>query len=538
PYFQAKRAKEAAEMKGEGVKYKTIHDAVRSGDVEQLEAMVKSGASINELDARDKFTPLHVAANVGAVECMHWLLWHGADATVTNPRGWTPVSVAAIRGQDACMQALITRGASVTTPDVRGSTPVHLSAAHGNSFTLQTLLRAGADVQQLDKQGWSPVHVAAYHGRLGCLQMLVRWGASLDEVDSAGNTPAHLAAMEGHLPVLKFIVTASGNSAMVLGARNDHGETPKMLAKQFYKQAVIEYIEHVEWERDYPEEQESLAFPAHLAAHHGDLAQLRSLVENGIVNVNERDDHGSTPAHKAAGQGHIDALQWLIEMGANVGIQNHAGETPKDVARRFAQLAAVKVLGGTQAEVDGEAYADGVDVDDVDDMSDPPYGNTEGDSLQLTPEQIQQAQGRAKKKIDELRRLLLVAEENYKQLGGKPSVEERREKREIRDRDRQIEELTSQLDYERLKRERLEGQLDEYRREIAQLQQQVQRYEAAFKQQELEAQREQEKRQRSGTKKSGSRKKPPTGGSSGGGGLAGRSRGDPGGVFIKRSSSQ
>uniref|UniRef100_A0A1I8HEE9 Protein kinase domain-containing protein n=1 Tax=Macrostomum lignano TaxID=282301 RepID=A0A1I8HEE9_9PLAT len=259
--------------------------------------------------------------------------------------------------------------------------------------------------------------------------------------------------------------------------------------------------------------------------------------KNGIVNVNERDDHGSTPAHKAAGQGHIDALQWLIEIGANVGIQNHAGETPKDVARRFAQLAAVKVLGGTQAEADGEAYADGVDVDDVDDMSDPPYGNTEGDSLQLTPEQIQQAQGRAKKKIDELRRLLLVAEENYKQLGGKPSVEERREKREIRDRDRQIEELTSQLDYERLKRERLEGQLDEYRREIAQLQQQVQRYEAAFKQQELEAQREQEKRQRSGTKKSGSRKKPPTsGGSGGGGGLAGRSRGDPGGVFIKRSS--
>lgn len=34
---------------------------------------------------------------------------------------------------------------------------------------------------------------------------------------------------------------------------------------------------------------------------------------------------------------------------------------------------------------------------------------------------------------------------------------------------RQIDELTSQLDYERIKRERLEAQLDEYRREIVHL---------------------------------------------------------------------
>ena len=48
----------------------------------------------------------------------------------------------------------------------------------------------------------------------------------------------------------------------------------------------------------------------------------------------------------AAGQGHLDILQWLIEMGANMTITNNAGERPKDVAQRFAQLAAVKLLGG------------------------------------------------------------------------------------------------------------------------------------------------------------------------------------------------
>ena len=41
-----------------------------------------------------------------------------------------------------------------------------------------------------------------------------------------------------------------------------------------------------------------LAFPAHVASYTGDLSHLRMLVENGIVNINERDDKGSTPAHK------------------------------------------------------------------------------------------------------------------------------------------------------------------------------------------------------------------------------------------------
>ena len=39
-------------------------------------------------------------------------------------------------------------------------------------------------------------------------------------------------------------------------------------------------------------------FPAHVAAYTGDLEHLRMLIENQIVNINERDDKGSTPAHK------------------------------------------------------------------------------------------------------------------------------------------------------------------------------------------------------------------------------------------------
>jgi Ankyrin repeats (many copies) len=52
----------------------------------------------------------------------------------------------------------------------------------------------------------------------------------------------------------------------------------------------------------------------------------------------------------AAGQGHLDILQWLMEMGADMTITNKAGETPRDVARRFARLAAVRLLGSGQGK--------------------------------------------------------------------------------------------------------------------------------------------------------------------------------------------
>ena len=179
----------------------------------------------------------------------------------------------------------------------------------------------------------------------------------MDDYDNDGNTPgklninilwdfnlssslniAHLAAMEGNLHCLKYILSNSANTNSLIAARNDQvccliqfqtnsihiqivlnfkGDTPKTLAQQFYKDEVVEYLEAVEWDRDHPEQAESiielllliklklniilfkdLAFPAHVAAFNGDLDHIKLLVEQGVININERDDKGSTIAHK------------------------------------------------------------------------------------------------------------------------------------------------------------------------------------------------------------------------------------------------
>ncbi|KAK2519417.1 ankyrin repeat domain-containing protein 42 isoform X1 [Columba livia] len=448
--------------------YTSVHEAVRAGDVEQLASMIKSGADINEVDLTHKFTPLHCAAHSGSLECLHWLLWHGADTTRVTAGGWTAAHLAAIRGQDACMQALLVKGANAETQDDGGCTPSHLAAAHGQSYTLQTILRTGVNVNVSDRNDWKPVHYAAFHGRLGCLQLLVRWGACVDDVDNNGNLPAHLAAMEGHLHCFKFLVSKMGSVPRTLKARNDHGETPRDLAERFFKDNILQYIDDVEKEGEQPETQEVLAFPAHGAAFKGDLLVLRKLVRSGVININERDDKGSTLMHKAAGQGHIHCLQWLIDMGADCGITDDAGETPRDVAKRFAQPAAVELL--TQRTGDSNSSDEELDANSIKFFERHGVeGSTDSkEDLTLDKAEKRNARIRAYRKIQELQQLLEIAYSNYRQLGG-ITEEEKKKKKEEREAEKAVRELEAQLEEERVRREKLESQLDEYRAEISRL---------------------------------------------------------------------
>ncbi|XP_036047227.1 ankyrin repeat domain-containing protein 42 isoform X3 [Onychomys torridus] len=423
----SKSSRETADSLGsrKKVHFSSIHDAVRAGDVQQLSDLVGRGANLNEVDVLHQFTPLHWAAHSGSLECLHWLLWQGADTTQRTARGWTVAHIAAIRGQDACMQ----------------------------------------DPSVTDKREWRAVHYAAFHGRLGCLQLLVKWGCGIEDVDYNGNLPVHLAAMEGHLHCFKFLLSRMNSGAQALKAFNDNGENVLDLAQRFLKQNILQFIQGAEYEGSNPDDQDNLAFPGHVAAFKGDLEMLKNLIGDGVINLNERDDNGSTPMHKAAGQGHIECLQWLIEMGANSNITNKAGEKPSDVAKRFAHLAAVKLLEGLQRyELDDE-----IGIDDNHTkffLRHGVEGSTDAkDDLCLSDADKANARMRAHKKIVELRQLLEIAESNFKHLGG-ITEEDLQQRKEQLEAEKTIKELQGQLAYERLRREKLESQLDEYRAEV------------------------------------------------------------------------
>ena len=64
--------------------------------------------------------------------------------------------------------------------------------------------------------------------------------------------------MEGHLPCVKYLVASEGCPERSLAARNDHGEMPRDVAQQFYKENVLEYIDHISLNNQRHEEVESI----------------------------------------------------------------------------------------------------------------------------------------------------------------------------------------------------------------------------------------------------------------------------------------
>ncbi|KAF4793226.1 ankyrin repeat domain-containing protein 42 isoform X3 [Turdus rufiventris] len=211
-----------------------------------------------------------------------------------------------------------------------------------------------------------------------------------------------------------------------LKARNDHGDIPRDLAERFYKDNILQYIDGVEKEKEQPEMQE------------------------------------------AAERGHIHCLQWLVEMGADCDITNDVGETPEDVAKRLGHLAAVELLTPRTANnnlSDEELDANNIKFFEAHDVE----GSTDSkEDLTLDKAEKRNARIRAYHKIKELQQLLEIAYSNYRQLGG-VTEEERKIKKEERKVEKAVRELEAQLEFERVRREKLESQLDDYRAEINQL---------------------------------------------------------------------
>lgn len=88
----------------------SIFEAVKTGTLEQAQALVAKDASlVNAKDASGN-TPLHVAAIAGSVPMVEWLLAKGADIDAGNTEALTPLLEAIRNGKDTVAQVLIEKG--------------------------------------------------------------------------------------------------------------------------------------------------------------------------------------------------------------------------------------------------------------------------------------------------------------------------------------------------------------------------------------------------------------------------------------------
>ena len=165
----------------------TIHDAVKSGDLEQVQRLIVKGADVNAKTISDE-TPLIVASLAGQGEVANYLLQRGANIGARNLFGLSSLHAAAYGGHTDIVSLLIAKGADVNDANNRfGVTPLHLASEENHIKTVQELLRHGADTTIVESNGYSALSRAGFREHWNVLKALLASGVICQGADAVGD---------------------------------------------------------------------------------------------------------------------------------------------------------------------------------------------------------------------------------------------------------------------------------------------------------------------------------------------------------------
>ncbi len=268
--------------------------AVQRGALAEVERLLTTGASPNSVDADG--TPALMAATLfGDARMVELLLKHGADANRADASGATALMWAV---QDAAkVKLLLTRGANVNARSQTERTPLLVAAAYPRTVeTLRLLADAGADLRG---QGATALALAVRSADVDVVRFLVDRGVDPDAITPA----ARRAAL----------------------ARYDRPTTDYLMSKGL-RPAPDLLVTTATWH------------PTEIVARWIELG--------ADVNASNAAQYGRTPlltavTSEAAG---ADALELLLDRGANPNVATTEGESPLDWAMYKGDRAKIQVL--------------------------------------------------------------------------------------------------------------------------------------------------------------------------------------------------
>jgi ankyrin repeat protein len=221
----------------------SLISAVRSGDHQAINALLKTrGVDVNAAPA-DGTTALHWAAHAGDLDAVNRLIAAGAKVQAVNRYGIAPLWLAAEGGHGRVVEALLRAGADPDTPRGDSGETVVMSAARtGQAEVLQRLIAFGADVNARDKiRNQSALIWAAGEGHAAAVRVLAEAGADLEARSSSEMTPLMFGIRSGDVATARELldqgadlkaVGSDGTTSLALAILNANWEMAAFLVNR------------------------------------------------------------------------------------------------------------------------------------------------------------------------------------------------------------------------------------------------------------------------------------------------------------------
>ncbi|CAD5122217.1 DgyrCDS10668 [Dimorphilus gyrociliatus] len=206
----------------------------------------------------------------------------------------------------------------VNSINKNSNTPLHEVSITGNVEICSLLLEAGADVNKQNEEGSTPLHLALYNSRLEICQILLDKNAALDKVNKEQSTPLHIA-VEKNSPDLVRILVDKFPKAMNM--RDGLMNTPlhNSLMKDYRKIANFLLAQQC---ADMSLSNQKNFNSLHISSLKGNITATKTICEHKPVLLNKQKDDGFTPLHLASLNGHFTIVEFLVQKGADIKIEN------------------------------------------------------------------------------------------------------------------------------------------------------------------------------------------------------------------------
>lgn len=298
----------------------TIFEAVESNSLEEVERLVQENPGL--LSARnDRYCdPLTVAVIAGNLDIMEYLLSQGADINTLDREGSNLMHNAAANGHYDAVTFLYEKGFDINAVDGNGNTPLLFAVTQDNIELIQFLIENGADLQAENTNGTNVLLNSIFSGNLDIVKLLLDRGLSVNQPNQWGVNPLMYASILGNRDIVEYLIK---NGADVHAISNQ-GETALVWATIRLHFDIAELL--MEKGLSYNDRNED-GGTMFFSAGKSPMEAVEYMIEHGADPLVE-DSSGTTPLHIAAQHGNTEIAAYLIELGADVNKLNDYGWTP------------------------------------------------------------------------------------------------------------------------------------------------------------------------------------------------------------------
>ena len=208
--------------------YTPLTNAIKSGNVELVDLLLRHGANVNGLFGMYQTSPLAWALQHRRENVIRILLERGADVNHVSALGWSPMFYLWAEIQPQKNSALpflgILAARNTFHPfdrdltDRQGWDILHRAAAFGAQEDVRSLISLGARLDRMvGKYQWKAVHQAVYYNNLPTFRELwtpqnrLRANININSTDERGWTFLHIAASQGHDEIVRHLLELGAN---------------------------------------------------------------------------------------------------------------------------------------------------------------------------------------------------------------------------------------------------------------------------------------------------------------------------------------